>query len=93
MWWGPEMHHNGSILCGVAKGRSPELSLVVETKQGQGALELALQANKMVTDAYTSASSGPSSSSRPRYFVLGSPPIAWPTWSNFKAYNWLFSIP
>jgi len=46
------MHHNGLILCGVANGSSPGLSCVVETGQGQGALELALLANKRVT--YTS---------------------------------------
>jgi len=46
------MHHNGLILCGVANGSSPGLSCVVETRQGQGALEFALLANKRVT--YTS---------------------------------------
>jgi len=48
------MHHRGLILCGVANGSSPGPCHVVETRQGQGALELALQANKRVTHAYIS---------------------------------------
>ena len=36
------MHHKGLILCGVANGSSPGPCHMVETRQGQGALELAL---------------------------------------------------
>ena len=51
---GPEMHYNGLIRCGIANGSSPGLGHVVETRQSQGALELALQANKRIAHAYTS---------------------------------------
>ena len=54
---GLKMHHNGLIYCGGANGSSPGFSYMVETRkgrgEGQGALELALQA-KRVTHAYTS---------------------------------------
>ena len=49
---GQEMHHNGVICSGVANGSNSGLSHVMETRLGQGALELALQANKRVTHAY-----------------------------------------
>ena len=42
------------ILSGIANGSTPGLSCVVETRQGQGTMELTLQANKRVTHAYTS---------------------------------------
>jgi len=42
------------ILCGVANDSSSGPCCVVETRQGQGALELVLQANKRVTHAYSS---------------------------------------
>ena len=41
-------------LYGVANSSSSGLCLVVETRQGQGALELVLQANKKITHAYSS---------------------------------------
>jgi len=46
---GPVMHHNGLIPCGAANGST----CVVETRQGQATLELALVANKRVAHAYT----------------------------------------
>ena len=45
---GPIIDHNGLILCGVANSCRPGLSHVVETRLGQGAMELALRANKRV---------------------------------------------
>ena len=40
-WWA-WVHHRGVIHCGVANGSSPGPCHVVETRQNQGALELAL---------------------------------------------------
>ena len=51
---GMEIHYNGLIGCGGANGSSPGLSHVVDTRLGQGALKLVLQANKRFTNAYTS---------------------------------------
>ena len=48
------MHHRGLVLCGVANGSSPGPGRVVETRQGQGALELVLHTNNRATHAYTS---------------------------------------
>jgi len=68
------------LLYRVTNDNSPDLSCVVETMQGQGARELALQANKRVIcfkvpmPAYTY---GPSSSSGPCYCpLLASPHMA-----------------
>ena len=82
----------------VANSSSPSLSRVVEIRQGQGAVDLALQAKKKVThaytlcNAYTSAFNGPSSRSGPRY-------CPWLTSCHVahlvnisKASTWLFSI-
>ena len=77
---GPVMHYNGLIIFGVANGSSPGLSHIVETKQGQSTLELALQAIKRLPMHTLHAIlalfciRGPSSSSGPRSpIVLGLP--------------------
>ena len=82
------IHHRGLVFCDVANGSSP--NCVVETRQG---LELALQTNNRATPAYTTWNQLGSSGSR--YYC----PL--PTfcherstaWSEFKASNWLLSIP
>ena len=46
------MHHRGSVFCDIANGSSPVPDRVVETRQGQGALELALQFDNGASHAY-----------------------------------------
>jgi len=89
-------HHNGLFLCGVANGSSPGLSRVVEIRQGQDASELALQANKRDIYVFTSCSIKRTKEQRVLWTMLLS--LAHlqshgPPGQNFKASNWLFSVP
>ena len=93
---GPEMHHNRLIFCGVANGSSHGPSRVVETKLVRVLWSWPFKPTKglpMQTAQTLFCIEKDQAVAQDHSIVLSLPSITWPTWSKFKAFSWLFSVP